>query len=175
LFDALLKTIVDAVISFQRHTGFPHWVNTHSAAWPAGETLHFIGLCLLIGAVGLFDLRLLGFAKGLPFRALQRLLPWGVLGFVICLATGVGFVLGNAFAPGEYVRNVAFIWKIGLILFAGLNLLVFHASGLARRVEQLGPHDDAPLPARLIGACSLMAWMGVIFFGRFLPVLGDAF
>jgi len=73
------------------------------------------------------------------------------------------------------VRNIAFIWKMGLILFAGLNLLVFHASGLARRVERLGPEDAAPLPARVIGACSLAAWMGVIFFGRFLPVLGDAF
>lgn len=175
MFDNFLGFLVNAVINFQHATGFPHWVNTHSAAWPIGEILHFIGLCLLVGAVGIFDLRLLGVAKGMPFAPLQRLLPWGVAGFIICLLTGVGFVLGNAFAPGEYVRNIAFIWKMGFILFAGLNLLVFHASGLARRVEALGPGEAAPVPARLIGACSLVAWMAVIFFGRFLPVLGDAF
>ena len=27
-------------------------------AWPLAESLHFLGLCLLIGAVGSFDLRL---------------------------------------------------------------------------------------------------------------------
>jgi hypothetical protein len=34
--------------------------------WPLSETLHFIGLALLIGATGFFDLRLLGFMKRLP-------------------------------------------------------------------------------------------------------------
>jgi hypothetical protein len=28
--------------------------------WPIAESLHFIGLCLLVGCVGTFDLRLLG-------------------------------------------------------------------------------------------------------------------
>ena len=42
--------------------------------WPACETLHFVGMALLIGIVGLIDLRMLGLAKGLPLRPLQRLL-----------------------------------------------------------------------------------------------------
>ncbi len=33
--------------------------------WPTLETLHYLGLCLLLGAVGLFDLRVLGLFKGL--------------------------------------------------------------------------------------------------------------
>ena len=45
-------------------------------------------LCLLIGIVGMFDLRILGIAKGLPLASLKRLLPWGVFGFVLCLVTG---------------------------------------------------------------------------------------
>ena len=31
-------------------------------AWPIAESLHFLGLCLLVGAIGTFDLRLLGVA-----------------------------------------------------------------------------------------------------------------
>ena len=58
-------------------------------AWALCETLHFVGLCLLIGIVGLFDLRVLGVGKGLPPGALKRLLPWGVLGFALCAATGL--------------------------------------------------------------------------------------
>jgi hypothetical protein len=41
----------------------------------------FPGLSLLLGAVGLFDLRLMGYAKAIPPKALQRLVPLGVAGF----------------------------------------------------------------------------------------------
>ena len=34
--------------------------------WPVLESLHFIGMSVLIGTIGLFDLRLLGFARGVP-------------------------------------------------------------------------------------------------------------
>ena len=44
-------------------------------AWPVCESLHFIGLCLLFGTVGMFDLRLLGVAKRVPIAALHRLVP----------------------------------------------------------------------------------------------------
>ncbi len=66
----------------------------HTWAWPLGETFHFFGIILLIGGVGLFDLRLLGVAKGLPVAAVKRLLPWGVTGFILCALTGFMFVTG---------------------------------------------------------------------------------
>ena len=57
------------------------------------ETFHFFGIVLLIGGVGLFDLRILGMAKGLPLAAVRRLLPWGVFGFALCVT--VPWVLGT--------------------------------------------------------------------------------
>ena len=35
--------------------------------WPIAESLHFMGLSMLIGTVGLFDLRLMGIARKIPF------------------------------------------------------------------------------------------------------------
>ena len=46
--------------------------------WPLCETLHFMGMALLVGIVGVLDLRLLGVAKGLPVSPLSKLLPWGL-------------------------------------------------------------------------------------------------
>ena len=40
-------------------------LETHTWLWPLCEIFHFVGLILLIGAVGTFDLRLIGFGKGL--------------------------------------------------------------------------------------------------------------
>src|SRR4051812_5972770 len=44
--------------------------------WPLCESLHFVGLSLLIGAAGFFDLRLLGFMRGVPLRSVKRFMPW---------------------------------------------------------------------------------------------------
>jgi hypothetical protein len=55
--------------------------------WPAFETLHFIGLCLLFGIAALGDFRMLGIIRAVPFRGLHRLLPWGVLEFGVNLLT----------------------------------------------------------------------------------------
>ena len=59
------------------------FVNDHSWVWPACETLHFVGLALVIGNVGLLDLRLLGVEKRLPVAPLSRFVRWAILGFEI--------------------------------------------------------------------------------------------
>src|SRR5438874_1653917 len=67
------------------------FVNTTNWAWPACETLHFIGMALLIGCVGVLDLRMLGVGKQLAAGPLHRLIPYGVAGFAINFLTGIVF------------------------------------------------------------------------------------
>ena len=55
-------------------------INDTEWAWAAMETIHFVGLCLLFGIVLAISLRALGALKMVPFPALHRLLPWGMLG-----------------------------------------------------------------------------------------------
>ena len=139
--------------------------------WPACETLHFIGMAMLIGVIGVIDLRMLGFMKRLPFAPLHKLLPWGIAGFVINLLTGALFFAGD---PYQYKDNVAFIFKIAFILIAGINVLVFYW-GPYQKVEAMGPGDDAPASAKVIAATSIFLWFGVMYWGRMLPFIGNAF
>lgn len=147
----------------------------HVWAWALCETLHFIGLCLLIGIVGAYDLRVLGMAKGLPLASLKRLLPWGVFGFVLCAATGfvfVGGIGGNLFQTHPYDVLMMDVWlqlKLLFIVLAGVNLLAFYLTGMARTVDTLGSGDDAPAPAKLIAGISLFLWIGVVVLGRLIP------
>ena len=55
-----------------RGTALSMYVRDTPWLWPTMETLHFIGLSLLIGTVGLFDLRVLGVAKQIPRSAPSR-------------------------------------------------------------------------------------------------------
>jgi uncharacterized membrane protein len=167
--------LVTSLTWFQTTTKFPEFINAHGWIWAASETVHFMGICLLMGTIGAFDLRLLGMAKNLPIGPLQRLIPWGVLGFGICLATGMLFVLGNYWSANAYFNNMAFKWKMGLILLAGVNVLIFTLTKMDRAVAVVGSGGSAPIGAKVIAGTSLALWIGVIFWGRFLPILGDAF
>ncbi len=145
--------------------GYP-WI------WPACETLHFMGLAVLIGIVGVLDMRLLGIGKGLPIAPLQRLVPTAVAGFVVNLMTGALFFTGD---PAQYIHNPAFWYKMLFIVLAGVNVLMFYVTGLARRVDRMGSSEDAPAGAKVVAAISLFLWVGVMYWGRMLPFIGNAF
>jgi hypothetical protein len=132
--------------------------------WPIAESLHFIGLCMLIGTVGLFDLRLMGLARRIPFSALHRMIPWGVAGYFINMMTGISFL---TLASDQYMHNPSFHLKILSMGVAGVNVLLFYTTQFSK-VATLGPGEQAPMPARIMGAVSLVAWLSVIVCGRLL-------
>ena len=136
-------------------------------AWPASESLHFVGMPILFGVVLMVSLRTLGIAKSLPFAALHRLLPLGVFGFGINVVSGMLFLIAD---PGLYLARPAFPPKIALIVLAGTSILYFTVFD---EVWDLKPGDDASLAAKVVAAATIALWLGVIFFGRMLPYLGN--
>ncbi len=137
--------------------------------WPACETLHFIGLSLLLGVVFLVDLRMLGVMKNVSFPAVHRLLPWGILGFGINVLTGLLFFIGT---PEQYEGSVVFQWKIALVLIAGVNALYFTSFDEA---WTLAPGDDAPMTAKVAAGSAVVLWAGVMWCGNMLPFIGNSF
>ena len=139
-------------------------IMTSKWGWPICESLHFFGLSLLVGTVGMFDMRLLGIAKRIPISALHRLIPWGIGGYAVNIITGSMFLVT---APDQYLYNSAFHFKMLFMAVAGLNVLTFY-SAVFRKVNVLGAGADAPLAAKWIGGASLFLWTGIIIFGRLL-------
>ena len=134
--------------------------------WPILEDLHFLGLILLIGATGAFNLRILGFFKQLPVAPLHRFIPWGIAGFAVNIITGIFFFMGM---PGFYTPNIVFQLKMLTIAVAGASLLLFYCTSAFRALEHLGPGDDAPFLAKFIAAVTLFLWIFVIVLGRYIP------
>jgi len=138
--------------------------------WAFLMDLHFIGLALLIGTIGLLDLRLLGFAKQLPIGPLHRLIPWALAGFAINVLTGVLAYLGMT---DFYTYNWAFWLKMLAIMLLGLNAAAFYLTDTFAAVEHLGPGQDAPPVAKFIAATSLFLWLAVIALGRYIQWFSD--
>ena len=133
-------------------------------SWPAAESAHFVGLTLLLGSIGAWDLRLLGMLKEVPVAAFHRLVPFAVLGFGLNITTGFLFLMTD---PDQYIYNPAFHLKMLCVLLAGFNVVFFYLA-FFRRIVRLGPGDQAPRLARLSGAISLVLWITVIVCGRMI-------
>jgi hypothetical protein len=157
---------------------FGNWIGTFEAwrlmnaldwLWPLCEIIHFIGMAVLIGSIGVLDLRILGVAKGLPIARLESLVPLGIAGFAANAITGSLFVIANPDGgPNAYLTNLAFQIKIILILIAGLNAVAFYVSGISKELATLGPAGEAPTNAKLVAGASLFLWIFVIVFGRLI-------
>jgi hypothetical protein len=139
--------------------------------WPIAEIVHFTGLCLLFGAVALFDLRMLGIARGVSLRALHRLIPFGVAGFSLSVASGFCFVVTT---PDQYLYNPALQSKLALVGLAGVNMLAFYAT--TAQAVAATPADALPPPrARVFAAVSLACWLGAIVCGRVITAFRPPF
>lgn len=144
-----------------------HWIV------PVSQIIHFFGLALLFGMAGMLDLRMLGLGKGIAIGEFsRRMIPWAGAGFLLNVITGGIMFVG---APYMFSHNRAFGFKMLFIAIAGLNVLVFYVTGIARKVEALGSGDDAPWSAKIVAGLSLFLWIGVMFWGRMLPFLGNSF
>lgn len=137
--------------------------------WPTLQTLHFMGLTVLMGVVFLVDLRILGPLKKVSFVSVHRLLPWGILGFGLNLFTGMCYFIA---APFQYTHNAAFYWKIALMMLAGANAIYFT---LFEQPWTLGPGDEATMKTKMMALAAVVLWIGIMFCGLMLPFLGNAF
>jgi hypothetical protein len=162
---------MDAVATWLKATTLSNAIVTHIWVWPLCESLHFIGLALVIGIVGFLDLRLMGFMKRIPVDAIRDLMPLAIFGFAVNLTTGALFFIGT---PEQYVHNVAWWAKVFFLAVTALNAVAFELT-VRPAMVRLSAGAETPLGARVIGAVSLISWLGVLYWGRMLPFIGDAF
>ncbi len=136
---------------------------------PDGE-YHFIGLALIVGTVGILDLRMLGFLKQLPMAPLHRFMPWAMAGLGANIVTGLLAFIGQ---PENYIYSGALWLKILALLLLGVNAAVFYLTGIFNRVNPLRAGEDPPMSARFIAVTSLLLWFAVITFGRYIQPLSN--
>jgi hypothetical protein len=133
--------------------------------FPLMETIHFIGLVLLFGALLVVDGRVLGLCRFMNMKAAMALIPVAIVAFALNLISGIFFVASQ---PLVYFGNVVFQWKMALIVVAGINALWFWF-GEHKELCQLADGEDAPFRAKVIALASIVIWVLVIIGGRMIP------
>jgi len=142
-------------------------VTTRDLFWvfPTLEILHFMGLCVLFGSMLVIDMRILGILRSVSMRSVFSFIPVALGAFAVNLLSGIGFVCAD---PFRYAPNIAFRWKMILILVSGLNALWFWLSE-HRKLADLPDGVAANLTAKFIAGLSLTLWASIIVLGRLMP------
>jgi hypothetical protein len=132
--------------------------------FPTIESIHVIALVTVVGMIAIVDLRLIGVAsRNLAVTKLSKdTLPWVWGAFALAAITGLLLFCSKA---SSYVINPYFLWKMGLLVLAGLNMMYLHLTTW-RTVEHWDLDPTVPFAAKLAGTLSLIFWLGVVFFGR---------
>lgn len=146
-----------------------HAVRESLWLYPTVLTMHAIGMAVVVGLLLMVDLRVLGFANGIPMTSLTRLYTVAWIGFAVNLLSGSILFVGDA---SRFATSLPFIIKILCIIIGGLL-----ARQLARAVAATGARDSGNMPAkaRVIAAISVIVWTAAITSGRLTAyIMADA-
>lgn len=135
-------------------------------AYPLFETLHTLGMALLIGSLGLINLRILGYKPDLPIVGTLDLLPLAWIGFTVNLVSGLALFISDAV---YFWTSISFKVKLALILLAGINTFVL--SQTCFREARTGVVAPPATNAKRLAASSLAFWLGAIILGRLVAYL----
>jgi hypothetical protein len=134
-------------------------LNSSEYIFPILECFHIVGFALSIGTIAVVDLRLLGLGmrNQTPAQLLADTAPWTLAGLGVMLISGPLIFLSDT---GMYSRNPSFQFKLACLLVA----IVFHYT-IHRKVAM---SNAVPLLGKLVGAVSLLLWLGVVAGGLFI-------
>lgn len=134
--------------------------------FPTIETVHVLAIALVVGSIGMIDLRLVGWAwrDRRVSELTAEILPWTWASFVVAALSGLLMWISAAV---QYSENLPFWTKMGILVLAGINMMVFHFV-----TQRDSDHWDMRLPTpgavRLAGTLSLAFWVSIVTFGRWI-------
>jgi hypothetical protein len=135
-------------------------------AYPLFETLHTLGMAMLVGSLGLIDLRILGYKRELPVIGTLDLLPLAWIGFTINLISGLALFTSDAV---YFWDSITFKVKLSLIVLAGINSFLLSQSTF--REARAGRAEHVSAGVRVVALTSLVFWLGAIIAGRLIAYL----
>ncbi len=143
------------------------FLQDHNAwAIPAIQSIHIMGIGLVMGSVLMIDLRILGWAwtDQTVRQTTSRFGPWLTGSLWLLLGTGILMVIGE---PVRELVTFSFWVKMALVAFGALVATIFQRA-LRRHDERW---EDALVHRRSIKALAVLTflvWACVIVLGRLI-------
>lgn len=122
---------------------------------------HSVGMAIVVGVVMILNVRVLGYAKGMPVSIFNQAITLAWWGFAINAVSGVVLFCTNG-------TKLALLWtfqlKLLLILAGGMSVWLLWRS--ARLHPEQG--HDFNRREKAIALISLVFWLGALAAGRYI-------
>ncbi|MGA9883961.1 MAG: DUF6644 family protein [Candidatus Acidiferrales bacterium] len=158
--------IIPQFCSWLENTKMASAIRTSTWLFPTIESIHVLAITFVVGTVAMFDLRLLGVAsrdRGVT-EMHREILPWTWASFACAVIAGSLMFSSDA---TKYYEDGPFRWKMMTLLLVGLNTAIFEF-GAFRGVARWDRGEKTPWAAKLAGGASLVLWILVVGFGRWI-------
>ena len=157
----LPEGIGGVMLAFE-HSGLGHAARSTGWLYPLANLVHVLGAALVVGSIATFDVQILRSRRRAALVS-HTAIPVAVVGLVLQAASG--FVLLSAEAS-TLAKNPAFEFKMAMLIFALVNVAVFHWR-FGRALKTGAPLDGA----QPLAAVSLASWILVLLAGRSIAYL----
>jgi hypothetical protein len=158
--------IIPQFCSWLYNTRMAAAIRTSTWLFPTIESLHVLAITIVVGTVSMFDLRLLGAAyRDRSITEMhEEIMPWTWASFAVAVIAGSLMFSSDAL---NYYEDTPFRLKMLALLLVGLNAAIFEF-GAFRSVEKWNQKEKTPLAAKFAGGISLVLWVLVVGFGRWI-------
>ncbi len=160
-----MEALVDAISGSFLQEGSLWALSTIPGFPPIIQTVHIIGIAVVMGSAFLLSLRLLGLA--IPSQNLtelsQRCLPWFWIAVASNIFSGAFFVLGR---PARYFNNPVFTTKMALLILLIAVMLAFYL--LHKRQEAYWEQPNRKWHGRAIALTSIGLILMICTCGRWI-------
>ncbi len=154
-------------LAWLENTGLVAIIHESLWAYPIVLSCHAIGMAVVVGIVLMIDLRILGYARGIPIPSLERLFSVAWAGFFLNLLSGT--LLFSIDATRFFFLNV-FRIKILLIILGMISVRML-LGAVRSSTQPLTAEGSASGKTKLMATLSLIFWIGAIFAGRLIAYL----
>jgi hypothetical protein len=157
-------------------TQFAEWLSTtslsvflqthNSWAIPTIQSIHIVGIAIVLGSVFMIDLRVLGWA-GMDQTLQQtagRFGPWLTGALWLMLATGVLMVIGE---PVRELITFSFWLKMFLVAVGTVVAVAFRKS-LRKHQQHWEPRLVHRGPVKWLAVLTFLIWACIIILGRLI-------
>ena len=158
-----METVLLALNGWLQSIGIVDWARGSASVYPIANVFHVLGVVMLVGAIGVVDLRIVGAWRQLPLEPLSNALtPVAVAGLLVQFASGLVLFA----ADGEALAgSTTFHAKLILLALALANALSFRFRWRRSRPGELS------LPSALESASALLSlvlWVCIAMLGRLI-------
>ncbi|NKB31480.1 MAG: hypothetical protein GKR91_00060 [Pseudomonadales bacterium] len=146
------------------------WTLTNVPGFPPIiQTVHILGIAVVMGTIAFQSLRILGLAipSQNPPEISQRVMPVFWIALVIMIFSGAFFVFGR---PNRYFNNPVFAWKMACLAPLLIMMVFYHV--MSKTQENYWQINSKRITvARIIAVLSILLILAICTAGRWIAYL----